>query len=145
MPPRIRRQHPARRYAGNSNEKRQSLIRLVIDEGLELRVAARQLDLKPSTARNILKKFNEKGDMEATRKKSNGVPPKLTAQMKADLADLAEWVEEQPDITLKELKIKLQGTHNADVHITTISRALRSLKYVMKELRLAPVGRNTQE
>ena len=80
MPPRIPRQRPARRYARNSNEKRQSLIRLVIDEGLELRVAARQLDLKPSTARNILKKFNEKGDMEATRKKSNGVPPKLTAR-----------------------------------------------------------------
>ena len=46
---------------------------------------------------------------------------------------------------MKELKIKLQGTHNADVHITTISRALRSLKYVMKELRLAPAGRNTPE
>ena len=82
-----------------------------------------ELEIKSlSTVCEIIKLYNETGSVQP-RPLNNGRPPKLTAQDKKDIADA---ILNQPDITLEELKEKL----NLPISISQLFRIIN------KELKL---------
>ena len=82
------------------------------------------------------------GRVSAIKKKGPGRPRKLSLEQEQQLAD---WVDNSPDVTLKQLKSKLLEELKVSASSATIGRALRHMSFVLKELRLVPIARNSPE
>jgi transposase len=94
---------------------------------------ARLFDVSPAWVRRLKQRRRELNSISPLPRK-NGPDPKLTAQHRARLR---EAVEEQPDITLVELKHKLK----LSASVPTICRALRALGLSFKKSRSSPMSR----
>ncbi len=103
------------------------------DAGKRTKEVARLFEVSPAWVRRLKQRRREFNTIAPLPKK-NGPDPKLTPRHRAALRDA---VEEQPDITLVELKHKLK----LPASVPTICRALRALGLSFKKSRSSPMSR----
>ena len=106
------------------------------DAGKGTKEVARLFEVSPAWVRRLKQRRRELNTIEPLPKK-NGPDPKLTPQHRVTLR---EAVEEQPDITLVELKHKLK----LSASVPTICRALRALGLSFKKSRSSPMSRTAR-
>ena len=94
------------------------------DAGISTREVALKYDVSESWVRRLKQRRRESGEI-APRSSRNRVKPKWLAYA----AQLRRLVEDQPDITLRELRDAL----NQEVRQPTLSRALRQLQLTFKK------------
>ena len=106
----------------------------LIEEGLSGRAAARRLLISAATGVRLAAKVR-RGESLVPMK--CGRPPgqgKLTAHR----AFLLELVDQDPDITLYELRDALREAEGVRVHHSAIARLLRRLGFTYKKSRWSP-------
>jgi transposase len=106
------------------------------DAGKGTKEVARLFDVSPAWVRRLKQRRRELNTIEPLPKK-NGPDPKLTPEHRVRLR---QAVEQQPDLTLAELKEKLKLTAS----IPTICRALRALELSFKKSRSLPMNRTVR-
>jgi transposase len=99
-------------------------VLLDCDAGMNTLAVAVKYDVSPSWVRRLKQRRRESGEI-APRPPIKKTPPKWHAY--ADR--MQALVQEQPDITLRELRDRLQ----VEVSLQTLSLALRRLKYTLKK------------
>ena len=103
------------------------------DAGKGTKEVARLFEVSPAWVRRLKQRRRELNTISPLPRK-NGPDPKLTPRHRARLR---EAVEEQPDITLVELKHKLK----LSASVPTICRALRALGLSFKKSRSSPMSK----
>jgi transposase len=103
--------------------------------------AARIFGMAVSTATSIVRRHEERGT-SAPRARGGARTPKMTT---STMETMDAWVNDRPDITLRELKYKLAGDLGISVTEKTVSRALTKIGYTVKILRVIPLSRNCPE
>jgi transposase len=106
------------------------------DAGKGTKEVARLFDVSPAWVRRLKQRRRELHTIQPLPKK-NGPEPKLTPQHRLRVR---EAVEQQPDLTLAELKEKLK----LSASVPTICRALRSLELSFKKSRSSPTSRTVR-
>ena len=106
------------------------------DAGSGTKEVARLFEVSPAWVRRLKQRRRELGTIEPLPRK-NGPDPKLTPQHRTRLREL---VDQQPDITLAELKHKLK----LSASVPTICRTLRSLGLSFKKSRSSPMSRTAR-
>ncbi|KAI5153029.1 hypothetical protein ENBRE01_3093 [Enteropsectra breve] len=118
------------RYDKISNEKRQSLLRLVKEQGQSIKEAAGLLQIKYSTARTIISNY-EKTHIITLQPKGGSIK---TVRTRIICDKIDEIISFNPQFTLKEIKSKLlelsEGT--LVISLSSINRCLQDLKITMK-------------
>jgi transposase len=99
-------------------------VLLDCDAGMNTLAVAVKHDVSPAWVRRLKQRRRESGEI-APRPPIKKTPPKWHAY--ADR--MQALVREQPDITLRELRDRLQ----VEVSLQTLSLALRRLKYTLKK------------
>ena len=103
----------------------------LIEAGHSGRSAARQLLLSPATGSRLAGKVRRGESVAPSRCGRPAGVGKLTRHE----AFLVELVEQDPDITLPELRDALEMAEGVTVHTTSISRVLRHLGFTYKKNR----------
>jgi transposase len=103
------------------------------DAGKGTTEVARLFEVSPAWVRRLKQRRRQLNTIEPLPKK-NGPDPKLTPQHRIRLR---QAVEQQPDLTLAELKHRLQLAAS----VPTICRALRALGMSFKKSRSSPMSR----
>lgn len=103
------------------------------DAGKGTKEVARLFEVSPAWVRRLKQRRRELNTIEPLPRK-NGPDPKLTPLHRTRLR---QAVEQQPDITLAELKHKLK----LSASVPTICRALRSLGLSFKKSRSSPMSK----
>ena len=120
-----------RRIQGSvSNEKRQSLIKMVIDNGKTIKDAAVDLDINYSTARTIISQFHCNKKIFLSRK--GGSCRRIsTPDVCKEIEDI---ISENPGLTLMEIKSAVEALHQGQfqISISTINRCLSDLLITVK-------------
>ena len=113
-----------------SNEKRQSLIRLVFGEGKFIAEAANLLGINKNSARTIIKRYKNSG--EITRKNKGG--KNFSILTPSLLSEIDTLISENPEYTLKQLKEKIMENKEEEFNISlsTINRGLEILGITIK-------------
>ena len=106
------------------------------DGGKATKEVARLFDVSPAWVRRLKQRRRELNTIEPLPRK-NGPDPKLTPQHRDALR---QAVEQQPDLTLVELKHKLK----LSASVPTICRALRALGLSFKKSRCLPMSRTAR-
>ena len=106
------------------------------DAGKGTKEVARLFEVSPAWVRRLKQRRRELDTIEPLPKK-NGPDPKLTPQHRIRLR---EAVEQQPDLTLAELKHRLK----LSASVPTICRALRALGLSFKKSRSSPMSRTVR-
>jgi transposase len=106
-----------------------------------LRSISKTFGIADSTAYDIMRRFEETGDMSA-KKKHGQSPLKMTPEA---LQSLERWIDENADLTLRALGDMLREQLGVIVSKKTISKALTKLGFTFKLLRALPLSRNTTE
>jgi transposase len=97
--------------------------------GHSRREASRHFDVSPSFAVKLAKRVEKTGSIAPARQ---GRPPgggKVTDH----LAQLIQWVEAEPDITMPELAAKLAATMGVIAHPASLSRVLLAAGFSFKK------------
>jgi len=117
-------------YAKISNEKRQSLIRLVCEQGQSILEASEIVQINYNSARVIVNKYN-KHNIVNLKAKGGSIRTVLTAH---NINKIEEIVTFNPQFTLKEIKEKLEQAADPkiSISISSINRCLEELKITMK-------------
>lgn len=102
-----------------------------VEEGLSGREAARRLMISPATGARLAGKVR-RGEGLAPRKCGR---PTGWGMLGPHRAFLIELVEQDPDITMPELRDALAEAEGVHVHETSLSRALRRLGFTYKKSR----------
>ena len=113
-----------------SADLRQRVLALY-DEGMKTAKVARQLRVSRSWARRV--------------KQRRGQPPRTNGGSVAKLDEtargkLAQWVNQQPDATLEQLRAKVAAELNVLVSIGTLWNTLRRMKFTFKKSRSRPAS-----
>ena len=126
-----------RTYENISNKKRNNLIRLVFEQNYTIKSAAIALDIKYSTAKTIIKKY----ERTSNSCKENQGGKRFEIVNEDILNKIENIVESNGSLTLKEIKTKLLtslNNFNFQISLNTIDRCLQkigiSLKNNHKEL-----------
>ena len=106
------------------------------DAGKGTKEVARLFEVSPAWVRRLKQRRRELDTIEPLPKK-NGPDPKLTPQHRIRLR---EAVEQQPDLTLAELKHRLK----LSASVPTICRVLRALGLSFKKSRSSPMSRTVR-
>ena len=106
------------------------------DAGKGIKEVARLFEVSPAWVRRLKQRRRELNTIQPLPKK-NGPDPKLTPQHRIRLR---QAVEQQPDLTLAELKHKLK----LSASVPTICRALRALGLSFKKSRCSPMNRTAR-
>ena len=119
-----------RKNAKISNEKRQSLIRLVTNEGKFINDAANILGINVNSARTIMKRFKNTGNIDKKRKGGK----ECSLLTNSLLIEIEQLISENPEFTLNQLKQKIiaQREEGFQISISTINRGLENLGITMK-------------
>ncbi|KAG9398006.1 hypothetical protein AC1031_015035 [Aphanomyces cochlioides] len=91
-------------------------------------------DVKLSSCRNFLN-FEE-----IVEKKRGGNKPRILSE--ENLTMMEKWIEDDPQTTLEEMKLRLEGQHNIHVSNATIHRALMGRVYTFKDCHYEPLQAN---
>lgn len=102
-----------------------------IEDGLSGREAARRLRISPATGSRLARRVRRGAPLEPEKCGR----PKGWGKLGAHLGLLQELVEQDPDITMPELKGALFEAEGVRVHETSLSRALRRLGFTYKKNR----------
>lgn len=106
-------------------------FRRYIEAGLSGREAARRLLISPATGARLAG-LVRRGEPLAPRRCGR---PKGWGKLGPHKAFLIELVEQDPDITMAELRGALAQAEGVHVHESSLSRALRRLGYTFKKSR----------
>jgi len=106
------------------------------DAGKATKEVARLFEVSPAWVRRLKQRRRELKTITPLPKK-NGPDPKLTPQHHIRLR---QAVEQQPDLTLAELKHRLK----LSASVPTICRALRALGLSFKKSRSSPMSRTVR-
>ncbi len=93
------------------------------EEGLSTREIATRFQISDSWGRRVKQEHREQG------KTRNATTRKREAKWTPLIPQIEQALAEQPDLTLKELKVKL-GT---ELNVGTLCRALKKLKLTLKK------------
>ena len=118
-----------------------SVREIIIDQstkGIKLKDIYGNLSLARQSVSSIIKIFNETGRVYA-KKRGGGNNKKLNAEHENFIK---EEIDNNPTITLKELKNKLLEKHRINVSISTIGRRIGDFHYSLKSLTVIPERRN---
>ena len=94
------------------------------DAGMTTRLVARKYDVSESWVRRLKQRRREHGEIAPRPPRNQRRPKWLPLAQRIE-----ELIDQQPDITLKELQQALQ----TDISIQTLSRALQQLKLTIKK------------
>ncbi|KAG0441148.1 hypothetical protein DMUE_1265 [Dictyocoela muelleri] len=122
----------------NQND-RNNIVRMN-ERGTKISNISKMLNIPRTTVSSIFKKFIETGISSAS--KTGG--DKKSKLCLADKNRLVEIVNNQPDLTLSEIKVKMSAL-NLVVSESTIARNLRNLHYTLKKIINVHVRRNKRE
>ncbi len=107
-----------------------------IEDGLSGREAARRLMISPATGARLAGRVR-RGEPLAPRKCGR---PSGWGKLGPHRDLLKELVEQDPDITMPELRDALAEAEGVRVHETSLSRALRRLGFTYKKSRWSPMS-----
>ena len=93
------------------------------EEGLGTREIATRFQISESWARRVKQEYREQG------KTANATTRKRQSKWTALIPQIKQALAEKPDLTLKELKAKLQ----TQLDVGTLCRALQRLKLTLKK------------
>ena len=129
------------KYRQPSEDERRAIIRAHL-KGEDYVEVAGQLNIKRGTAWSIIAKYLRSS--EATAKPRGGQVTEKLDQESRDL--LVICIEENPQLTLKQLKVILEETwpHKPHVSTTTITRALHGCCITVKKVVPQPAERNSE-
>ena len=113
-----------------STDLRERVLALY-DEGLKTAKVAEQLRVSRSWARRVKQRRDQ--------------PPKVNGGSVAKLDEtarrrLAQWIEQQPDATLEQLRRKVASQLHVQVSIGTLWNTLRRMKFTFKKSRSKPAS-----
>jgi len=111
-----------------SLDLRRRFQRYIVD-GLSGREAARRLMISPATSARLAGRVRRGEPLEPHKCGR----PEGWGKLGPHLAFLRELVEQDPDITMPELKAALLEAEGVTVHETSLSRALRRLGFTYKK------------
>jgi transposase len=115
-------EHTLRRMAyGQALRQR---VLMFYDEGSKTRAIAKQLRVSESWCRRVKQRRDE------PPRKVGGGHFKLDA---AAQIQLVQWVEQRPDATLQELRVRIKAELNIHISIGALWNALRRLKLTLKK------------
>lgn len=103
----------------------------LIEDGLSGREAARRLMISAASGARLASKVRQKAELSAAKCGR----PVGWGKLGAHKAFLLALVEQDPDITMSELKGALADAEGVDVHETSLSRGLRRLGFTYKKNR----------
>lgn len=115
------------KYGKISNEKRESLINLVMEEGESITKAANLMKMKFHTARTIIANYKATGAIDQKPKGGKG----KTILSEAVMMKIEELISINPEYSLKELQTRLQD-NGYKISLSSICRSLQSLKITRK-------------
>ena len=98
------------------------------DEGLKTKKVAKQLKVSPAWARRI-KQWRNAGKSIAPRP-VGGSKPKLDGNARRALS---RFVDEQPDATLEELRVRIAAELKITISIGALWETLRAMKLSLKK------------
>ena len=96
------------------------------------------LEVNRTTVSKIIKRFKESGEI-MSKKKGGDFTSKLSGR---DKEAIISWVDEDPLLTLGQLKEKINEELGRVVSISTVDRCLKNFHYTLKSLVPCPVRRN---
>lgn len=128
------------KYQNISRDRRELLIKAVMNEGIFISEAAKRYDIKPTTARTIIQKFNKDGKYD---KQERGGPQKT--KMNTEMIQFLEnLVEENNQFTLVDYQDRLLMKYGVLVCISTIHKSLFKLKITLKKASKKLLSVNTE-
>ena len=108
-----------------SADLRQRVLALY-DEGLKTKAVSQRLKVSRSWARRVKQRRHE------PPKPVGGSVPKLDQQARAKLS---AWVDQRPDATLEELRLRVRQELKVSVSIGCLWNTLRTMKLTFKKSR----------
>ena len=118
-----------------SNDERRSIIES-FENSNTVHDIARVMRVNKSSVRTIIRRFSNSGNSTNSR-------PKLLSPDEEKA--VVGWVDEQPELTLKQLKTKINAMFHKDVSLSTIDRMLKKFCYSIKNMTLVPARRNSED
>lgn len=119
---------------------RRRIVQAYID-GKEYLEVARTLNVKPDTARKIVKIYNETGRSE--RLKQGGRRESCTKVTGEIMDFMKKLLDENCQITLKEITSSVETRFHVRVSVSTVARHLDGAMYTIKKVIQQPVDRNS--
>ena len=100
-----------------------------VEAGHSRREASRHFNVSPSFSVKLAKRVEKTGSVAPARQ---GRPPG-GGKLANHLAQLIQWVEAEPDITMPELSAKLEAGTGVVAHPASLSRALLAAGFSFKK------------
>lgn len=122
-----------------SNEKRKLIVD-AYNRGDALHIISTALDVKYETVRKVIRVYKESGRIEKLKKGHR--PKKFTVN---EMEQICDWVDRDCTVTSNELVRKCQDIFNKNVSRSTINRCLKDFHYTLKNVRLIPERRNSED
>jgi transposase len=96
------------------------------DEGLKTKAVSQRLKVSPAWARRVKQRRHERP------RAVGGSAPKLDQQARSKLS---AWVDERPDATLEELRLRVRQELGVSVSVGCLWNTLRAMKLTFKKSR----------
>lgn len=109
-----------------SQDLRLRIVALV-SSGVSRREAARRFKVSASSAIRFVRQVEEVGHVERKR------PKKRRSKLDPYRADILEWIEKQPDLTLAEICSRLAEKHGLHAGSSTLDDWFRTNKLTYKK------------
>uniref|UniRef100_A0A0N5BH91 Paired domain-containing protein n=1 Tax=Strongyloides papillosus TaxID=174720 RepID=A0A0N5BH91_STREA len=118
-------------YRDISNDARNRLIKLVMDQGYSIKDASNMMEINYSSARTIISKFKNQ-NIISKKPKGGSIKKCLTPEI---INEIKEIISENPSYTLKEIKRDIQNIRDSDfqISLSTIDRCLKELGITVKK------------
>src|SRR5579871_2324436 len=133
----------SKKYKYLDNYTKELIVQSKFNDGMSYKAIADKYKVSKSTVEGIIQHWIQYETVQAINHDGSRY------QILTDTDDqlLKKWLEENLQLTLNEMKIKLQEEHEDEFDITleTISKHIYdNINFTLKMLREIPVGRNTQ-
>lgn len=133
--------HRTRYTKISADLKMRAIIYIERNPQISVSEAARVFSIKERTMRNIYAKY--KADGSVIERPRGGA--RLTRLLETHKESIDAYLEQNPLLTLNEIKIRLLEDFNLTISNQTIARAIKSMKITYKLVRQVPVSRNSPE
>jgi transposase len=117
-----------------SNDLRRKIIAAYENNDYSQQQVADLFGVSPATVRNLVRRQRETGSPDALPH-AGGKPPALPDQARLFVQEL---VKENNDLTLAELRLKVERKHKQKVSLPTLCRVLQALGLPRKKSRSTP-------